>query len=152
MNTRPATCVDLELIYGVSGLYGIDRGCPRPTPASPASSLSCTCPPRRWSASPARPPPPPLRRQQQKRTTGRSWHRCCLSASPSSSPRFAQSYTPSKNSRTPDLLVPFLFHWPHMIWLIWLYVVSVRLSARFRWRQQYKWQYPDEILGKADAR
>jgi hypothetical protein len=59
--------------------------------------------------------PPPLRRQQQKRTTGRSWRRCCSSASPLSSPRFTPSYTPSRNSRTPDLLVPLLFYWSHMI-------------------------------------
>jgi hypothetical protein len=26
------------------------------------------------------------------------------------------------------------------------------LNARFRWRQQYRRKYPDDVLGKAEAR
>jgi hypothetical protein len=75
--SSPARCARLSAAP-------VRPGAGRRRPARPRLSAAPVRPGagRRRPARPRpRPHPPPLRRQQQKRTTGRSWRRCCSSAS-----------------------------------------------------------------------
>jgi len=147
-------------LFPSSLLTPLRRGTtPEPDRRPPPCCPDCR---RRWAFFAGRsgnlaastPPPPLCWLHLRKRPTGSSWRRCCSSASPSSSPRSTLLSTPSKNSRTADPLIQFALPLYDLASLClfgfaWLWFVSL---FRFRWRQQYRRQYPEEVLGKADAR